>query len=155
MILGYQKPSQLQGLPRWLEIATEGLIAPAKERIRAEIEAHFSEAVAAHLAEGASETAAQAAALSELGDAEAAAKRFRKQHLTEAEVKGAESLLKLAGSGFGLAAEYLGFCFVYFLACYYPGKACYPIRMALLPVAFFMLVVFPTILFVMAKRRSA
>jgi hypothetical protein len=69
-------------LPEWLGIATKDLVAPAKERIQSEIESHYAEASAAHLVAGLSESNARKEALAELGDAQEAAKRFRKQHLT-------------------------------------------------------------------------
>ncbi len=78
--LGRQKP---RNLAEWLETATWYLVPAAEARIRAEIEAHYTEAIKAHLAGGASEPAAQAAALADLGDAHAAARRFRREHLTE------------------------------------------------------------------------
>jgi hypothetical protein len=66
----------------WLMEATEDLCAEAKERISLEIRAHLNDAVAAHEAEGHSPIEAQKSALEELGDANTAAKRFRKRHLT-------------------------------------------------------------------------
>ncbi len=80
----------------WLELATNRLAAPARKRIGLEIEAHYAEAVRAHVEEGMSEWEAQAAALAELGDAWAAARRFRKQHLTEGEAQNVESMIKNA-----------------------------------------------------------
>jgi len=76
-----------QTLSDWLRIAAWRLADSARERIRVEIEAHYAQSVEAHRENGMSETAAHAAALAELGDPEAAAKRFRKQHLTEREEK--------------------------------------------------------------------
>jgi hypothetical protein len=149
--LGYEKPSQLEGLPRWLEIATEGLVAPAKERIRTEIETHYSEAMAAHTAEGASESVAQMAALGELGDAKAAAKRFRKQHLTKSEAK----TLRWASSGFGLVGMYLGFCFLYFLHPPDLGETHYLTPATFFALEFFTLVIFSTVIFFMARGKSA
>lgn len=72
-----------QTLSDWLRIATWRLADSAKVRIRIEIEAHYTQAVEAHRGNGLSETDARVAALTELGDPEAAAKRFRKRHLTE------------------------------------------------------------------------
>ena len=74
-----------QNLSDWLRIATWRLSASAKERIRVEIEAHYAQAVEEHRESGFSETDAHAAALTELGDPEAAGKRFRKRHLTESD----------------------------------------------------------------------
>lgn len=103
---------QLRG---WLESATMGLVAPAKQRIRTEIEAHYREAVAAHVAEGLSEPHAKIAAVAELGDAVAAWKRFRKSHLTAEDAKQAARYLKVARSVWWLLCMYLLFCFVRFL----------------------------------------
>jgi hypothetical protein len=98
-ILGYKKSTQFirtfgmaewlktRGLAGWLEIATDGLEAPAKQRIANEIGAHFDEAVSAHLAAGESESSSRATALAELGDPQAAALSFNKSHLTEFEAK--------------------------------------------------------------------
>jgi hypothetical protein len=98
-ILGYKNSRQLirklglagwletRGLAGWLEIATDGLEAPARERIAIEIGAHYAEAVGAHLAAGESELSAQAAALAELGDPQEAALNFQKSHLTEFEAR--------------------------------------------------------------------
>ena len=60
---------RVRNLPEWLEIATKNLAVPAKERIRAEIDEHYTETVASHLAEGLSESDAKIRALAELGDA--------------------------------------------------------------------------------------
>ncbi len=61
--------------------------ACTKERIRAEIEAHYAESVREQRANGLSQSAAETEALAELGDARTAAKRFRKGHLTEWEAQ--------------------------------------------------------------------
>ncbi|HEX3719213.1 MAG TPA: permease prefix domain 1-containing protein [Verrucomicrobiae bacterium] len=75
------------GLPGWLEIATNGLEAAAKQRIAQEIEAHFAEAISDHLRAGESEPSAQEMALKELGDPQVAARNFQKSHLTESDGK--------------------------------------------------------------------
>ena len=85
-------------LRAWLRIATMGLAAPAKERIRLEVEAHHAEAVAAHLHEGLSEPDAHSAALTELGDPDEAANCFRKQHLTAREAEQVEGAFRRLGS---------------------------------------------------------
>jgi len=82
----FQKP-RVHTLSDWLELATGKLAAPAKERIKVEIEAHYTDAVGGHLKNDLSESAAQVAALAELGDASAAARRFRRRHLTEWEAQ--------------------------------------------------------------------
>jgi hypothetical protein len=85
------KPASLS---EWLEIATKGIAAAGKERITREIEAHFAEAVEAHIAQGEPEPVAQAKAVIALGDATVAAKRFRRNHFTEEEVKSLEKMRK-------------------------------------------------------------
>jgi len=78
---------ETRGLAGWLEIATDGLEAPARQRIANEIGVHYVEAVSAHLAAGEPEHSAQATALAELGDPQKAALNFQKSHLTESESK--------------------------------------------------------------------
>jgi hypothetical protein len=60
-------------LPEWLDIATNGLASPVKERIRSEIESHYAESVAAHLLESLSESVARRKALADLGSPDEAA----------------------------------------------------------------------------------
>lgn len=98
-----------QTLSDWLRIASWRLADSAKERIRIEIEAHYNQAVEAHRGNGLSESAAQATALVELGDPEAAAKRFRKRHLTEWEAEKLRKSDKEARSVLGLL-----FCYLFF-----------------------------------------
>jgi hypothetical protein len=86
----------------WLGIATANLSAPAKQRIRLEIEAHYADGVESHLANGCSEDRAHAAALAELGDPIAAAKSFRRRHLTITEAKRVRGILHSVGSIFWL-----------------------------------------------------
>jgi hypothetical protein len=76
-----------QELAAWLVLATFGLVPPARERIKREIEAHFADAVVAHVAEGLSQESAETMALEELGDIHSAAKAFQKKHITEEEEK--------------------------------------------------------------------
>lgn len=89
-----RKRQQVQTLSEWLDIATRKLTDASKERIWTEIEAHYTEAVEAHRENGLSELDARKASLIQLGDARAAAKHFRKRHLTERE----EKTLKAAGN---------------------------------------------------------
>ncbi len=77
----------IQNLAQWLDVSTEHLSAPAKQRIKLEIESHFQEAVGAYRNEGQTESQARARALTDLGDAKTAWKHFRKSHLTEKEAK--------------------------------------------------------------------
>jgi hypothetical protein len=94
----------VRSIAEWLETATRKLTAPAKERIRLELEAHYADGMESHLANGCPEAEAQAAALAELGDPAAAAKRFRREHLTEKEAKRVESILSEFG-GFPVVWE--------------------------------------------------
>jgi hypothetical protein len=69
----------------WLAIATFRLVPAARERIKLEIQAYYTDLVAARLADGTPQKDAESAALLELGEPSKAAKQFRKQHLTEDE----------------------------------------------------------------------
>ena len=105
--MNHSPDNRAQSLAEWLEQATNGLVAPARERIKLEIEAHYAEAVEARLAEGMNLESAEPAALEELGDVRAAAKAFRKQHVTG---RDAAELQKLGNSyhGGGLWKRCLG-----------------------------------------------
>jgi hypothetical protein len=109
-------PTKPSDLAEWLEIATEGIAAAGKERITREIEAHYAEAVEAHLAKGESESFAQTNAISDLGDANAAAKRFRKNHFTEKEVRSIASIRKNAAKPLSLFVNLL-IPWVFYIAC--------------------------------------
>jgi uncharacterized membrane protein len=87
---------EAHGIEGWLEIATDDLEAAAKKRITEEIEAHYSEAVSAHLTAGLTEGSAQTSALAQLGDPTVAARNFRKRHLTEAQVKAMQRMERTA-----------------------------------------------------------
>lgn len=82
---GFVEFLKTHGLAGWLEIATDGIEASAKQRIASEIESHYAEAVNSHIAEGESQESARSIALAELGDPHKAAVNFRKSHLTERE----------------------------------------------------------------------
>jgi len=93
MILGQKPPIKLplngrkpQTISEWLEVVMWNLVPSAQARVRPEIEAHYAEAAQMHLSRGASEVEATAAALTDLGDAQAAAKRFRQEYLTTLEI---------------------------------------------------------------------
>ncbi len=75
-----------QSLPEWLDLATRDIAPSAAARVRIEIESHYLEAVKARMDDGFSGPAAQAQALADLGDAPAAARRFRRVYLTKKEV---------------------------------------------------------------------
>jgi hypothetical protein len=114
--LGRNKP---RNLAEWLETATWYLVPSAKERIRAEIEAHYIEAVQSHLAGGSTEPAAQAAALADLGNPRSAARRFRREHLTDEDAEAIATSINLArkgGAGTGYCALVLFFAFVWAIA---------------------------------------
>lgn len=100
---------QVQTLSEWLEIATRKLSNASKQRIRLEIEAHYAEAVEKHREKGSSDLGAQAAALEELGDPEAAAIRFRREHLTAWEAKRLNQVDKTGRSVLFLLFKYLMF----------------------------------------------
>ena len=107
-ILGYKNSSLVvrdfglaewlntRGLSGWLEIATDGLEAPAKQRIARENEVHYAEAVDDHMAANESEHSARTAAVLELGDPQVAALNFQKSHLTESEAKAVQSMERIA-----------------------------------------------------------
>ena len=141
----------------WLELATNRLAAPARKRIGLEIEAHYAEAVRAHLEEGMSEWDAQAAALAELGDAFAAARRFRKQHLTEREAQSIESMLKNArSSDFRLALiAYIAFALFAYLTRNDSYLVHYRHHFVSQAVLFLVWVALPTASFILARRKSA
>jgi len=85
MILG--RKTTPQNLAEWLNLAIGELAPSAQARVRVEIEAHYNEAVQRHLREGSPDSEAHAAALAELGDAYAAGKRLRREHLTDREAR--------------------------------------------------------------------
>jgi hypothetical protein len=74
-------PPIAEDLARWLETATQGLPAVAQEVVRAEIEAHYADAVSDHQASGKTVEEAHRAAMADLGDVRAAARALRDTHL--------------------------------------------------------------------------
>jgi hypothetical protein len=68
-------------LARWLEAATRGLPPAAQEVVRAEIEAHYADAVGDHQALGQTAAEAHRAAMADLGDVRATAHALRDTHL--------------------------------------------------------------------------
>jgi hypothetical protein len=141
--MNFGRRPQVRGLYHWLEIATEKIASPAKERIRSEIEAHYAEALAGHVAEGQTETDAKAAALADLGDPKTAARRLRRQHLTEREAGLADCMLRYERSGVSLAFACLVFGLIY-RNCRDQG---------LLIPGFLGFVVFPAVSFIIARRK--
>jgi hypothetical protein len=106
------KKREVRTLSEWLEVATRRLAEPAKERIRAEIEAHYAEAVIEQSVKGLSQIAAEAEALAELGDAKAAARRFRKGYLTKWETQKLNDAVRVGRSVWLLAFQYFLFAFL-------------------------------------------
>jgi hypothetical protein len=148
---------QAQDLHEWLGIATKDLVAPAKERIRAEIEAHYAEAAAAHRVEGLSESDAQREALADLGDAQEAAKRFRRQHLTVNEAKKIER--EFIWSRWELLGTYLGYFLIaglYLLLSFlHHSDSSYRNSFEILLLGwFFLYIIDPTARFIMGRRKS-
>jgi hypothetical protein len=74
-------PDIAQDLAHWLEAATQGLPAAARAVVRAEIEAHYADAVGDHRASGKAEEEAHRAAMADLGDVRATARALRDTHL--------------------------------------------------------------------------
>lgn len=70
----------------WLGVATAGLTADSEARVRAEISAHYQDALDAAREAGRSEAEAARAAVAGLGDPEAARKQFRKAYLWQGDV---------------------------------------------------------------------
>jgi len=141
---------QVKTLPEWLEIATRKLTDASKERIRAEIEVHYAEAVEAHRENGLSEADAQTKGLTDLGDAKAAARRFRKQHLTERENRTLKITGKIGRTTLILSYLLFGNVALYQLAM--PQNALPPPYPLLgLVLEFIVLIALPTTCFVVAR----
>jgi hypothetical protein len=143
---------RVRDLPEWLGIATKNLAVPAKERIRAEIDEHYTEAVTSHLAEGMSESDAKINALAELGDARKAAKRFRKIHMTKFNAAQVKFRVNLAKSRFVLVGGYFVWL-MWFLMCF-GGVLDGPLKTVNLIFGFFLLVIYPTASFITVRRKS-
>lgn len=147
----FRKP-KVTTLSEWLEVATRKLENTAKERIRKEIEAHYAEAVQTHREEGSTEIAAQAAALEELGDARTAGRRFRREHLTQGEVKKLYSLEKQGRSFALLFINYL--FFVSTFIDFSRAMKDHYFSWLLLALEVSVLLVFPTVCFLAPKSDS-
>jgi hypothetical protein len=74
-------PDIAEELARWLEAATQGLPQAAQAVVRAEIEAHYADAVSDHRASGKTAEEAHRAAMADLGDVRATARALRDTHL--------------------------------------------------------------------------
>jgi hypothetical protein len=108
-----KKPASLS---EWLDTATQGLAAPGRERVTQEIEAHFAEAVEAHVTQGQPEQTAHAIALEELGDPDVSAKSFRKRHLTLEEARRLVDFRSRNDTKTALATNFFFGLFVIYLA---------------------------------------
>lgn len=106
MIFGKRQPPFVDKTPAnladWLAVAIADLVPSAQARVRAEIEAHYAEAVQGYLKSGQAEAEACVAALADLGDAEKAARRFGATYLTRRDIprylpKFPKNLLVFAG----------------------------------------------------------
>jgi cation transport ATPase len=143
-----------QTLSEWLDVATKQLTVPAKERIQLEIEGHYAEAVNAHLAAGLSEPDAQTMALAELGNARAAARRFRKRHLTEREAEKVEQAVRWAGNLRWLLLGYIMFaCAPWLFRVLHRGKPDYISIVVPVVVGLLAGVIIPTACFISARRK--
>ncbi len=139
-------------LPEWFEIATKELAPFAQERVRSEIEAHYTEGVAAHLAEGLSESDARRDALADLGSPDEAAKRFRKHHLT---TKDAEHVKRVFGHPKrGLLYSYLSFCACGLWGYFYLSKLYILSFAVLLFLGLVATVILPTLTFIVMRSKS-
>jgi len=157
MILGYRNSSddfpdlaaEHPQLREWLQIATAWLANPGKERIRREILAHYAEAVAAHVAEGLSESEAKVAAVAELGSAKRAGRRFRRQYLTTYEATLLDMEMRWIRGGGMLALN----CFFFLVLALSLVGDNHRIYMVLIPAGFLLMIVLPTAQFMMARRN--
>jgi len=147
--------SRVQRLAEWLEIATAKLTTPAQERIRTEIEAHFAESVESHQMAGFSEAEASLAAVAELGDPHAAAKRFRKRHLTEKEAQRIGAMPKYLGRPGSLVMFYITDAFLYFFYLHLLRRYHAPVVFPVVVVVVVMCAVLQTINFFKARRKSS
>src|ERR1700722_15632505 len=148
---------QVRTLSEWLEVATHRLAEPAKERIRAEIEAHYVEAVRDQRGNGLSLCAAEAEALAELGDARTAGKRFRKGHLTKWEERIVKRFLNQRLSIWALVFSYALFAMICYQLFLPRLRGPDPSHDALLGLVFFflMFVGLPTVTFFVARCADA
>jgi hypothetical protein len=145
----FRRP-KAQNVSEWLEAATRKIAPPARERIWQEIEAHYAESVAAHLAGGLSENDAQKAALAELGEARRAARRFKWRHLTVRQTRSLEAWDKNSTNLFNLGVFYLMFSVT--LDEYILKSSSIPAETILLLLLF--IVALPTTAFYLARRKT-
>jgi hypothetical protein len=138
----------------WLVIATKDLVAPAKKRIVLEVEAHYAEVVAAHLANNLSKADAEKDALAELGDAREAGRRFRRQHLTEYNAKIIKWTLRRVRNFWQLLGSYLLFLLFFLQDMGFRGIKLDYREFIFSSFLFYVFVVDPTAGFVMVRRKS-
>ena len=93
--MGNPNPRFDEKLNQWLDVATEGLVIGAKERIRAEIESHYADTFNRLLSEGKSAPEARSEAIARLGHPATAANGFRAKHLTDARAQKLKTLAKV------------------------------------------------------------
>src|SRR5580704_16871595 len=93
MILG--KP-EIRTFDDWLGFATKELMPTDRERVRLEIQAHYTDAVERHVTEGASMESAQKKALAELGSAVGAATRLCTYYFTQRQQKRLNAVVRNA-----------------------------------------------------------
>jgi hypothetical protein len=145
----FRKP-KVQNLSEWLEAATRKIAPPARERIRLEIEAHYAESVATHLAGGLSENDAQMAALAELGDVRHAARRFKRQYLTTWQAQNLEASDKNSTNLIYLGVFYL----MFFMTLDKYSLRSSSSSAARLAFEFLFQVALPTTAFYLARRKT-
>jgi len=90
-----------------LDVATEGLVIGAKERIRAEIESHCADTFNRLLSEGKSAPGARSEAIARLGDPATAASGFRAKHLTDGRAQKLKTVAKICMGAGVLAPVFL------------------------------------------------
>jgi hypothetical protein len=95
------EPLHREELARWLQTATRGLSREVRDRVRAEIEAHYHDALADHLAAGKGADEAHRAALADLGEPQGTACALRGAYVSTARM--------LAALGLALVFPFLFF----------------------------------------------
>jgi hypothetical protein len=146
----FQKPSP-ETLSEWLDVATKKLSVPAQARIRSEIGAHFAEAVDEQIQNGSSKPVAQMLALEQLGDPKAAAKRFRKHLFSDRQARLLAASIRESKNGIALLTDYVYFIAFAILALAFSHSKHRPLYTVM---AFLVMVVLPTVRFVLLKTHE-
>jgi hypothetical protein len=146
--MSFFQKTQPIALFQWLEIATKRLWAPARERIRVEIEAHYAQSIQGLMAGGMPKCDAHFAALIELGDPETAGKNFRKKHLTKFEADLMDALIK--ESRWIMFLLFPIACFVFTACCFADFISPVIICAESIP-----LVIFPIATFLLSRRLDS